>query len=97
MTHNGKSFGETPSTGRTFGWERRLQITISWNRRCHESSKTYMTHKLLAAYLLDLGQAFGRECAEYLYAYTASVVATFPDIGELLSVERDVAFLRDVI
>ena len=31
--HNGKSFGETPSTGRTFGWERRLQITISWNKR----------------------------------------------------------------
>ena len=56
-----------------------------------------MTHKLLAAYFLGLRQAFGRERAKYFYAHTASVVATFPDIGELLSVERDVAFLRDVI
>jgi hypothetical protein len=29
MTHSGNSFGETPRTGKTFGWERRLQITIS--------------------------------------------------------------------
>jgi len=33
ITHSGNSFGETPSTGKTFGWERRLQITISWNKR----------------------------------------------------------------
>ena len=29
MTHSGNSFGETPNTGRIFGWERRLQMTIS--------------------------------------------------------------------
>ena len=29
MTHSGNSFGDTPNTGRTFGWESRLQITIS--------------------------------------------------------------------
>jgi hypothetical protein len=39
MTHNGNSFGETPNTARTFGWERRLQIMISWNKRCHELLK----------------------------------------------------------
>ena len=31
--HNGNSLGEIPNTGRTFGWERRLQMTISWNKR----------------------------------------------------------------
>jgi hypothetical protein len=30
--HSGDIFGETPNTGRTFGWESRLHITISWNR-----------------------------------------------------------------
>lgn len=33
MRHGGKSFGETPSMGKMFGWERPLQITISRNKR----------------------------------------------------------------
>ena len=33
ITHSGDSFGETPRTGKTLEWERRLQITISWNKR----------------------------------------------------------------
>jgi hypothetical protein len=43
MIHNGNSFGETPSTGKMLGWERRLQITISWNKRCHQSSEACIT------------------------------------------------------
>jgi len=46
MTHNGNSFGETPDTAKTFGWESRLQIMISWNKRCHESLKTGITRKI---------------------------------------------------
>jgi len=46
ITHTGNSFGETPSTGRTFGWERRLQVTISWNKRCYEWSATHTTRKI---------------------------------------------------
>lgn len=45
MVHSGNSFGETPSTGRTFGWDRRLQITISRNNPCHQPSKVRLTQK----------------------------------------------------
>ena len=42
MMHNENSFGETPNTVRMFGWERRLQIGISWNKFCNEPSDVYM-------------------------------------------------------
>jgi hypothetical protein len=43
MNHRGNSFGETPRTGKTFGWERHLQIMISWNKRCHKLSSAHYT------------------------------------------------------
>ena len=46
MTQSGNSFGEIPKVGRTFGWERRLQITISWNKRCPKSSTAHIPHEI---------------------------------------------------
>lgn len=91
ITHNGNSFGETPNTGRMFGWERRLQITISWNKRCHGSSEPYVTRKV-AAYLLDFEQILGCVGAECFYTYTSPTAAAFPDICEPSRSECDVAF-----
>jgi len=54
MIHNGNSFGETPNTGRTFGWVRRFQIRISWNKCCHELSDVYIRVRTWGVYLLDL-------------------------------------------
>jgi len=45
MTHSGNSFWETPNIGKMFGWERRLQIMISGNKRCHESLRAE-NHKI---------------------------------------------------
>ena len=45
--HNGNNFGETPSTGRTLGCERRLQITISWNKRFRGSSEAHVECQIL--------------------------------------------------
>ena len=43
MTHKEDSSGKTPSTGKTFGWERCLQITIYWSKRYEEPSGTRYT------------------------------------------------------
>jgi len=54
MIHNENSFGETPNTVRMFGWERRLQIRISWNKCCYEPSDAHMPCEIVGVYLFDL-------------------------------------------
>ena len=93
MTHNGNSLGETPNTGKTFGCERRLQIMISWNKRCHELLKAGTHVRSLAANLLDFGQVVGRVGPERFYAHTTPTMAASPNIGEASGSERDITLL----
>jgi len=92
MRHNGNSLGETPKTVKTFGWERRLQITISWNKRCHELSNARTTCvRSLAANLFGSGQILGCVGAERFCTYKISTVATFPNICKPSRSEFEVA------
>ena len=47
MIHNGNSLGQIPKTGSTLGWDRRRQIAMSWNKRCHELSAVRVKHKII--------------------------------------------------
>ena len=93
MMHNGKSFGETPNTGRMLGWERRLQITISWNKRCLECQRRTQHIKSPAANLFDFGQVLGGVSSERLDAHTIPIVAAFPDLCEPSGSEGDITLL----
>ena len=37
--YNGNTLGEMPKIWRALGWDTRLQITLSWNKRCPEPLK----------------------------------------------------------
>jgi len=54
MMHSGNNFGETPNTAETFGWESRLQMMISWNKRWQGSLKADITRKITCCKLTCL-------------------------------------------